>query len=132
MPPASGPVLPPADAPAPFTLDPSTTLSTNLRRLLEARLARALSPAEWDTVTSAALEALNLMQSRDLASRRRLLDASLLQALGTTTTAQLWASAVELVEDSDATNLSIASFGQSLVRVSGEIAAALFASAFGL
>ena len=54
-------------------------------------------------MTSAALEALNLMQSRDLASRRRLLDASLLQALGTTTTAQLWASAVELVEDSDAT-----------------------------
>ena len=83
-------------------------------------------------MTSAALEALNLMQSRDLASRRRLLDASLLQALGTTTTAQVWASAVELVEDSDATNLSIASFGQSLVRVSGEIAAALFASAFGL
>ena len=64
--------------------------------------------------------------------RERLLDSNVLQALGTTTTAQLWASAVELLEDGDVTQLTVTSFGQSLVRVSGEIAAALFASAFGL
>ena len=63
---------------------------------------------------------------------QRLLDSNVLQALGTTTTAQLWASAVELLEDGDVTQLTVTSFGQSLVRVSGEIAAALFASAFGL
>ena len=88
--------------------------------------------AEWNSATADALEALNVMQSRDLVARQRLLDSNVLQALGTTTTEQLWASAVELLEDGDVTQLTVTSFGQSLVRVSGEIAAALFASAFGL
>ena len=115
-------------------LDPTASFTANLRRLLELKLRRPLSDdlSEWHVVAEAASEALNLLQSpRDSAATRRLLDEQPMQrALSSAGIAQLWASSLELADADELAQLMPVAFGKRLVQVVGDVAAAVFASAF--
>ena len=135
-PPRSAPPLPPSHhvAAVAFMLDPTASFTANLRRLLELKLRRPLSDdlSEWRVVAEAASEALNLLQSpRDSAATRRLLDEQPMQrALSSAGITQLWASSLELADADELAQLMPVAFAKRLVRVVGDVAAAVFASAF--
>ena len=106
----------------PSEVDVRLTLSSNAQRLLEARLARALLPAETGRLDELLMEALTILES-DAARRAQLatlpMAATLVERSGTL----LWASVVSAVGFDTAT--SVAAFGAVLLRLASEVAGAL-------
>ena len=106
----------------PSEVDVRLTFGTNARRLLEARLARALLPAEAGRLDELLMEALTILES-DAARRAQLatlpMAATLVERSGTL----LWASVVSAVGFDTAT--SVAAFGAVLLRLASEVAGAL-------
>ena len=125
------PPLPPLPAPAPppFAIDSAASLAVNVQRLIEARLRRALAPAESDGIDSALDEALSVLQAGGTDARRRLLDTPILAALTVPSGAQLWASTMETAEGE---GQSAAAMASALISACSAVAATLFASAIGL
>jgi len=73
--------------------------------------------------------ALNLLQSRPEAARRAMLEANVLVALAAHATAQVWASALELLAAEEDDALTPAAFADALVRVVGDATSAAFLAA---
>ena len=120
------PELPMAVAvPVPSEIDASATLGHNVKRLLEARLSRLLSPAEGARVDEALTEALSVLQAGGDGEIRRLLAVPIGGALLHPGAAQLWVCAVDAAEVAS----SVAMFYSTVNNTASTIAGALFASA---
>ena len=111
-------------------IQPTLSLSTNARLLLETRLTRLLSVTERQRLDEALTEALSLLQAGGAEARRQLLSASMATALLNPGVAMTWAAVVETINDGDAS--SATAFGSALVATASTVAGALFASAFGV
>jgi hypothetical protein len=116
--------------PPPFALAPQATLGANLRALLEPNLVRRrLTEAEWTIVATAAADAL---QALGPAPQRAPFAAEMLQALSAPPTVLLWATALELARTAATEPPPTPNeLADMLLRVAGEVAATLFASALG-
>ena len=125
------PSLPPLPAavPSSFAIDPAASLATNVQRLIEARLRRALAPAESASIDNALDEGLSVLQAGGADARRRLLNTPMLAALMVPSAAQMWASTLETAEGEAQ---SAAAMASALINACSAAAATLFASAIGL
>jgi len=126
-----GPSLPPLPVAvsSSFAIDPVASLATNVQRLIEARLRRALAPAESASIDSALDEGLSVLQAGGADARRRLLNTPMLAALMVPSAAQMWASTLETAEGEAQSATAMAS---ALINACSAAAATLFASAIGL
>ena len=114
----------------PSAVDVTVSLTINVRRLLEGRLARLLTVQETAQLEDAMAEALSVLQAGGDETRRQVLAASMAEALMSPGAAQVWASAVEAA---DASVASPSAFFRALLSSTGAIAGVLFASAaFGV
>ena len=107
-------------------IDPAASLATNLLRLVESRIRRALSQSEVASVAAALDDGLSVLQSGGADARRQLLGASMLVALANQSGAWLWAAALEAIERPAA---SIAGLANAIVESCSTTAAMLFADA---
>ena len=112
----------------PTAIQPTRSLSDNVRLLLQGRLARELDAAETARLQEALREALSVLQAGNDASLQRILAADLATALYSPGAAQLWACAVEAAESETG---SVAAYCAEVTNAAGTIAGALFASALG-
>ena len=115
-----------ASAP-PFAIDAAASFGANLQRLLAHRLRRSLTPPEAAAVPIAASEGLSILQAGDAQARERLLATPMGTALSTPGAAQLWASAVEAVTESQAD--SVEALLAAVVSSCSNVAGAVFAAA---
>ena len=135
LPPAPQPQLlppaPPAPPPAPPPLlDVSMSLQSNARRLVQARLGRAMTQPETETLDAALVEALGVLRVATDEEHRTALQSVALIALSTPAGAQLWAC---LLEEATARGVQIvAEYASAVVAAASAIAGAQFASALGL
>ena len=135
LPPAPQPQLlppaPPAPPPAlPPLLDVSMSLQSNARRLVQARLGRAMTQPETETLDAALVEALGVLRVATDEEHRTALQSVALIALSTPAGAQLWAC---LLEEATARGVQIvAEYASAVVAAASAIAGAQFASALGL
>ena len=135
LPPAPQPQLlppaPPAPPPAlPPLLDVSMSLQSNARRLVQARLGRAMTQPETETLDAALVEALGVLRVATDEEHRTALQSVALVALSTPAGAQLWAC---LLEEATARGVQIvAEYASAVVAAASAIAGAQFASALGL
>jgi len=111
----------------PFAIDAATSLGANLQRLLAHRLRRSLTPPEAAAVPIAASEGLSILQAGDAQARERLLATPMGTALSTPGAAQLWASAVEAVTESQVD--SVEALLAAVVSSCSNVAGAVFAAA---
>ena len=112
----------------PDAIDPSRTLSSHVRWLVEARLLRLLSASESGTLELALADALSLLQAGGDDYRRQLLNANLGAALLNAGAAALWACSVEASEQLSS-GRSVSAFATSLLDTASNVAGAMFASA---
>ena len=133
LPPALQPLppAPPAPPPAPPPLlDVSMSLQSNARRLVQARLGRAMTQPETETLDAALVEALGVLRVGTDEDHRTALQSVALIALSTPAGAQLWAC---LLEEATARGVQIvAEYASAVVAAASAIAGAQFASALGL
>ena len=135
LPPAPQPQLlppaPPAPPPAlPPLLDVSMSLQSNARRLVQARLGRAMTQPETETLDAALVEGLGVLRVATDEEHRTALQSVALIALSTPAGAQLWAC---LLEEATARGVQIvAEYASAVVAAASAIAGAQFASALGL
>ena len=115
-----------ASAP-PFAIDAAASFGANLQRLLAHRLRRSLTPPEAAAVPIAASEGLSILQAGDAQARERLLATPMGTALSTPGAAQLWASAVEAVTESQVD--SVEALLAAVVSSCSNVAGAVFAAA---
>ena len=106
----------------PSEVDTRLTLGANALRLLEARLARVLLPAEVGRLNELLLESLTILEG-DAARRAEQVGMPLAAVLVERSGSLLWASVVSAV-GFDAV-ASVASFGRVLARLAGEFSGAL-------
>ena len=125
------PPAPPAPLPAlPPLLDVSMSLQSNARRLVQARLGRAMTQPETETLDAALVEALGVLRVATDEDHRTALQSVALIALSTPAGAQLWAC---LLEEATARGVQIvAEYASAVVAAASAIAGAQFASALGL
>ena len=129
-PPPPSPLAPaPPTASASAALDPAVSLTTNFVRHLAVRWGRPLSSDENHTVDAALDEGLMLMQAGDAATRRRLLDGSVLAALSNAPAAQLWACCLEVGERD---LMSASDVAEALVSACSTVTAVLFVDALAV
>ena len=102
----------------PSEVDVRLTFGTNARRLLEARLARALLPAEAGRLDELLMEALTILES-DAARRAQMVSLPMGSVLMERSGALLWASVVSAMGFDDAS--SVAGVGTVLVRLASEL-----------
>ena len=102
----------------PSEVDVRFTLGTNARSLLEARLARALLPAEAGRLDELLLEALTILESNG-ARRAQMVSLPMGNVLMERSGALLWASVVSAMGFDDAA--SVAGFGTVLVRLAADL-----------
>ena len=133
LPPALQPLppAPPAPPPAPPPLlDVSMSLQSNARRLVQARLGRAMTQPETETLDAALVEALGVLRVATDEEHRTALQSVALIALSTPAGAQLWAC---LLEEATARGVQIvAEYASAVVAAASAIAGAQFASALRL
>ena len=135
LPPAPQPQLlppaPPAPPPAlPPLLDVSMSLQSNARRLVQARLGRAMTQPETETLDAALVEGLGVLRVATDEDHRTALQSVALIALSTPAGAQLWAC---LLEEATARGVQIvAEYASAVVAAASAIAGAQFANALGL
>ena len=134
LPPAPQPQLlppaPPAPPPAlPPLLDVSMSLQSNARRLVQARLGRAMTQPETETLDAALVEALGVLRVGTDEDHRTALQSVALIALSTPAGAHLWAC---LLDEAESTFQSVAAYAAAVVIAASAIASAQFAAALGL
>jgi hypothetical protein len=134
LPPAPQPQLlppaPPAPPPAlPPLLDVSMSLQSNARRLVQARLGRAMTQPETETLDAALVEALGVLRVATDEDHRTALQLVALIALSTPAGAHLWAC---LLDEAEHTFQSVAAYAAAVVSAASAIASAQFAAALGL
>jgi len=134
LPPAPQPQLlppaPPAPLPAlPPLLDVSMSLQSNARRLVQARLGRAMTQPETGTLDAALVEALGVLRVGTDEDHRTALQLVALTSLSTPAGAHLWAC---LLDEAERTFQSVAAYAAAVVSAASAIASALFAAALGL
>ena len=111
----------------PDAIDPSRTLSSHVRWLVEARLLRLLTASESEALELALADALSLLQAGGDGYRQQLLNATMGVALLNAGAAALWACCVEALEQLDS-GRSVAAFATSLLDTASNMAGAMFAS----
>ena len=134
LPPAPQPQLlppaPPAPPPAPPPLlDVSMSLQSNARRLVQARLGRAMTQPETETLDAALVEALGVLRVGTDEDHRAALQLVALTSLSTPAGAHLWAC---LLDEAERTFHSVAAYAAAVVSAASAIASAQFAAALGL
>ena len=134
LPPAPQPQLlppaPPAPPPAlPPLLDVSMSLQSNARRLVQARLGRAMTQPETETLDAALVEGLGVLRVATDEDHRTALQSVALIALSTPAGAHLWAC---LLDEAERTFQSVAAYAAAVVSAASAIASAQFAAALGL
>ena len=134
LPPAPQPQLlppaPPAPPPAlPPLLDVSMSLQSNARRLVQARLGRAMTQPETEALDTALVEALGVLRVGTDEDHRTALQLVALTSLSTPAGAHLWAC---LLDEAERTFQSVAAYAAAVVSAASAIASAQFAAALGL
>ena len=134
LPPAPQPQLlppaPPAPPPAlPPLLDVSMSLQSNARRLVQARLGRAMTQPETETLDAALVEALGVLRVATDEEHRTALQLVALTSLSTPAGAHLWAC---LLDEAERTFQSVAAYAAAVVSAASAVASAQFAAALGL
>ena len=119
--------------PVPFVLDlVSTSLATNIHRLVAASLHQPLNASDIATINAALEDSLSVLQAGDAAERRAILETTMATAIVNTGAAMLWACVTDAVTDSGQME-SASSFGLDLIERASTVASALFvAAAIGL
>ena len=129
LPPAP-PAPPPAPPPAlPPLLDVSMSLQSNARRLVQARLGRAMTQPETETLDAALVEALGVLRVGTDEDHRTALQLVALTSLSTPAGAHLWAC---LLDEAERTFQSVAAYAAAVVSAASAVASAQFAAALGL
>jgi hypothetical protein len=132
VPPALQPLppAPPAPPPAPPPLlDVSMSLQSNARRLVQARLGRAMTQPETETLDAALVEALGVLRVATDEDHRAALQLVALTSLSTPAGAHLWAC---LLDEAERTFQSVAAYAAAVVSAASAVASAQFAAALGL
>ena len=111
----------------PLAVVATDSLATNLRRAVEARLEKHLSVAQVAALDRALDEALSLLQAGGNEARAALLASPAAAGLAVPAGAQLWATALEGISQSNATTAT--ALIQSIVETTVVVTSALFASA---
>ena len=124
------PPAPPAPLPAlPPLLDVSMSLQSNARRLVQARLGRAMTQPETETLDAALVEALGVLRVATDEDHRTALQLVALTSLSTPAGAHLWAC---LLDEAERTFQSVAAYAAAVVSAASAVASAQFAAALGL
>ena len=134
LPPAPQPQLlppaPPAPPPAlPPLLDVSMSLQSNARRLVQARLGRAMTQPETETLDAALVEALGVLRVDTDEGHRAALQLVALTSLSTPAGAHLWAC---LLDEAERTFQSVAAYAAAVVSAASAVASAQLAAALWL
>ena len=134
LPPAPQPQLlppaPPAPPPAlPPLLDVSMSLQSNARRLVQARLGRAMTQPETETLDAALVEALGVLRVATDEDHRAALQLVALTSLSTPAGAHLWAC---LLDEAERTFQSVAAYAAAVVSAASAVASAQLAAALWL
>ena len=134
LPPAPQPQLlppaPPAPPPAPPPLlDVSMSLQSNARRLVQARLGRAMTQPETETLDAALVEALGVLRVATDEDHRAALQLVALTSLSTPAGAHLWAC---LLDEAERTFQSVAAYAAAVVSAASAVASAQLAAALWL
>ena len=134
LPPAPQPQLlppaPPAPPPAlPPLLDVSMSLQSNARRLVQARLGRAITQPETETLDAALVEALGVLRVGTDEDHRTALQLVALTSLSTPAGAHLWAC---LLDEAERTFHSVAAYAAAVVSAVSAVASAQLTAALGL
>ena len=134
LPPAPQPQLlppaPPAPPPAlPPLLDVSMSLQSNARRLVQARLGRAMTQPETETLDAALVEALGVLRVGTDEDHRTALQLVALTSLSTPAGAHLWAC---LLDEAERTFQSVAAYAAAVVSEASAVASAQLAAALWL
>ena len=134
LPPAPQPQLlppaPPAPPPAlPPLLDVSMSLQSNARRLVQARLGRAMTQPETETLDAALVEALGVLRVGTDEDHRTALQLVALTSLSTPAGAHLWAC---LLDEAERTFQSVAAYAAAVVSAASAVASAQLAAALWL
>ena len=120
--PATQPALPPL-------LDVSMSLQSNARRLVQARLGRAMTQPETETLDAALVEALGVLRVATDEDHRTALQLVALTSLSTPAGAHLWAC---LLDEAERTFQSVAAYAAAVVSAASAVASAQFAASLGL
>jgi hypothetical protein len=132
LPPALQPLppAPPAPPPAPPPLlDVSMSLQSNARRLVQARLGRAMTQPETETLDAALVEALGVLRVGTDEDHRAALQLVALTSLSTPAGAHLWAC---LLDEAEHTFHSVAAYAAAVVSAVSAVASAQLTAALGL
>ena len=134
LPPAPQPQLlppaPPAPPPAPPPLlDVSMSLQSNARRLVQARLGRAMTQQETEALDAALVEALGVLRVGTDEDHRTALQLVALTSLSTPAGAHLWAC---LLDEAERTFHSVAAYAAAVVSAVSAVASAQLTAALGL
>jgi hypothetical protein len=132
LPPALQPLppAPPAPPPAPPPLlDVSMSLQSNARRLVQARLGRAMTQPETETLDAALVEALGVLRVGTDEDHRTALQLVALTSLSTPAGAHLWAC---LLDEAERTFQSVAAYAAAVVSAASAVASAQLAAALWL
>ena len=108
---------------------PQPQLQSNARRLVQARLGRAMTQPETETLDATLVEALGVLRVATDEDHRTALQSVALIALSTPAGAQLWAC---LLDEAEHTFQSVAAYAAAVVSAASAIASAQFAAALGL
>ena len=121
---------PPAPPPAPPPLlDVSMSLQSNARRLVQARLGRAMTQPETETLDAALVEALGVLRVGTDEDHRTALQLVALTSLSTPAGAHLWAC---LLDEAERTFQSVAAYAAAVVSAASAVASAQLAAALWL
>jgi hypothetical protein len=124
------PPAPPAPLPAlPPLLDVSMSLQSNARRLVQARLGRAMTQPETETLDAALVEALGVLRVGTDEDHRTALQLVALTSLSTPAGAHLWAC---LLDEAERTFQSVAAYAAAVVSAASAVASAQLAAALWL
>ena len=124
------PPAPPAPPPAlPPLLDVSMSLQSNARRLVQARLGRAMTQPETETLDAALVEALGVLRVGTDEDHRTALQLVALTSLSTPAGAHLWAC---LLDEAERTFQSVAAYAAAVVSAASAVASAQLAAALWL
>jgi len=128
LPPAP-PAPPPAPPAPPPLLDVSMSLQSNARRLVQARLGRAMTQPETETLDAALVEALGVLRVGTDEDHRTALQLVALTSLSTPAGAHLWAC---LLDEAERTFQSVAAYAAAVVSAASAVASAQLAAALWL
>ena len=124
------PPAPPAPPPAPPPLlDVSMSLQSNARRLVQARLGRAMTQPETETLDAALVEALGVLRVGTDEDHRTALQLVALTSLSTPAGAHLWAC---LLDEAERTFQSVAAYAAAVVSAASAVASAQLAAGLWL